>query len=150
MALYSAGVKVVESFGPRLFVIAWIGAGVCSSNFSLLWSAYKTKRLAKKQKDERLHGGRGREIRSIGASGSIAGHITILACTSPYSTVQIGMVPIPMPFWMFSSVFAAGSVAMLAFDWAPSIDHAGHLGGMVFGGLLYFIALRRRLRLPRL
>ena len=99
---------------------------------------------------EVVRGGWERETNSIGASTSILGHLTIVACTAPYSTVQMIMVPIPMPLWVATSVFAVGSVAMLKLDWLPMNDHAGHLGGMVFGGLLYFVALGRKLRIPRL
>lgn len=81
---------------------------------------------------------------SIGASGSICGVSAALTCLSPHTKVVLLIVP--MPLWMATTVFGAGSVFCLGAGALPGIDHAGHLGGMGAGTAYYFTLMRVLLR----
>ncbi|KAK8243557.1 hypothetical protein HDK90DRAFT_475215 [Phyllosticta capitalensis] len=89
---------------------------------------------------------------SLGASGIISGIITAVAMRAPFSKMQFIFLPgVGIPTWIMTAAFFSYSAYQVThYDprSPPIFDHAGHLGGAVFGALYYLLALRRA-RVPR-
>ena len=77
----------------------------------------------------------------VGSSGAIFGLATAVGCRIPRSTGAAGI-----PLWVFLGGYAAFSVYCLASDAVVSVGHAGHLGGMASGAMIYYGTLRSWLR----
>ncbi len=160
-ALLSIGPLVVQLFGPRTFIVVWVGAGLVSSAATLIRSAIREKE--EKEEEERR---KARWVRadaassskrnnvastqgSLGASGSLFGLFAMAACYAPKMSMGVMLIPIPIPAWSMMLGSVGFSIAALVTGWLPSIGHEGHLGGMAFGALYYFLILRNGRGLPR-
>lgn len=75
VGLWSFGSAVVTYFGPHVFVMVWVGAGLSGAAWSLWY--------------ERRNGRRGVESRFIGASGSVMGMSTAFAAVFPMGTMMV-------------------------------------------------------------
>ena len=136
----------VASFGLGPTAMLWIGSGVASSAAILAGEDYKTKKANAGGQWSTERSGRS----YVGASGSLFGIVTAIACTVPKH--KIFVFPIPVPFPMGPAVGVIGALSVLAYfqNLAPALSHTGHLGGMAFGGFYYLLSLRRRFRMPRM
>ncbi|KAH8595297.1 hypothetical protein B0O99DRAFT_512532 [Bisporella sp. PMI_857] len=125
MALWSFGRPIIAIWGGSQFAILWAGSG--------LVGGFAQSSLWNKQ-------GLGDE-RAIGASGSLFGLTTALACLAPQMRVVVLIFPMQLGLAMFSG--AAFSVAAIRQNWLPWVGHADHLGGIAFGVIWYLVVLRR-------
>jgi membrane associated rhomboid family serine protease len=77
----------------------------------------------------------------LGFSGVVSGVVTTAACVAPYQRMLFfGVVPVPL--WLLGLGYAAYDT--YAMDSGNStVAHDAHVGGAVFGGLFYMVALRR-------
>lgn len=80
---------------------------------------------------------------TLGASGGIFGVLAAFALLFPRHRVLLLFPPIPMPAWLLVSLFAVISTALGVTGAVGGIAHFAHLGGMVTGLLVYFVAARR-------
>ncbi|KAL8869241.1 MAG: hypothetical protein Q9174_004416 [Haloplaca sp. 1 TL-2023] len=130
-ALGSFGPMAIASFGLRPTAILWVGSSLVSSAAILKGEDMKMKKGVTERS--------GRSY--VGASGSLFGIVTAIACTVPKH--KIFVFPIPVPFPMGPAVSVIGAMSLVAYvqDWAPALSHTGHLGGMAFGGLYYLLLL---------
>jgi len=126
MALWSFGPPIVGIYGVPTFAMLWVGAGLTGGVAQLyFWS-----------KNSPYDGYRG-----VGASGSILGILGALTCLMPHSRVTLIVFPMSL---LNSTLLTIGlSVAAIQQGWLPSLGHADHLGGLVFGAFWYLIAMRR-------
>ncbi|KAK8156553.1 hypothetical protein BKA80DRAFT_281826 [Phyllosticta citrichinensis] len=132
MAFWSLGNGIIMSLplmtGPR-FLTLCLG--------SALGSTVAT--YANKQS-------RGISNGSLGASGLISGIAAAIALRAPFAKMQFIFIPVGIPAWVLTGgFFAYSAYSVAAYDPRnpPLLDHAGHLGGAVFGALYYFMSLRR-------
>ena len=162
VCLISFGPSIGSILGVQRFIILWSGSGIVGGQAALASERWKERENAQKApvKTNPVTGGsvisegpRHRSsvvTRNVGSSTSILGFFTVLACIRPSAAVMIFPIPKAIPISWAALGFASLSGLALSQDWLPAIGHAGHLGGMAFGGLYYLIALRRKMRFPRL
>lgn len=147
-AFFSFGTDAVSLLGPQALVVTWIGAGVFSSVAYLISKKIQENQTAKSKSKGSLSGDETKtyeDIGSLGASGSVYGVLTLLACMVPRSPMQLAMLSASFPLWWGVVGSAGFSIAAMQFGWLPGVAHDAHLGGMLFGAL-YFVFLRARMK----
>ena len=82
---------------------------------------------------------------SVGASGAICGLAGIFVCYVPRLPMQL-LFFLPMPLWVGELALTVGSGYCMATGSAPSVGHAGHLGGTAAGIAYYYALVRPWLR----
>ncbi len=68
---------------------------------------------------------------TIGASGGVFGLLLAYALLFPHRKVIPLIPPIPMPAWMFATIYAAIELFMGVTGTLSGIAHFAHLGGMI-------------------
>jgi membrane associated rhomboid family serine protease len=81
---------------------------------------------------------------TIGASGGVFGLLLAFAIYFPRRTVMLILPPIPMPAWLFATLYAALELFLGVTGTEAGVAHFAHLGGMVGGYLLIRIWRTRR------
>jgi len=144
-ALHSFGPIAISTFGPGGYVALWLVSSVTCSAGSIYWQALGSKSQGRQWgPNARENGG------SIGSSGALLGMTSALMCRYPHLPIGVAFLPIAVPLWAFSALFAAFSGYCMVQNQLTWLGHAGHLGGMVGGIATYAVALRpwlRRLRM---
>ncbi len=85
---------------------------------------------------------------TIGASGGVFGLLLAYAMYFPNRTVVLLIPPIPMPAWLFVTVYGVIELYFGITSTASGVAHFAHLGGMV-GGYLLILYWRSRTRRTR-
>ncbi|KAG9204616.1 hypothetical protein G6514_000400 [Epicoccum nigrum] len=114
---------------PGQFTLVVLGSGLAGN---LLW-------LAHQQLQEQA--GKYRPARALGFSGAVTGTVTAAACFLPREKIGVFGV-INMPMWMFVVGYGIYDGYYLNGE-NTQVAHAGHLGGMAFGLVYYFLRLRK-------
>ncbi len=78
----------------------------------------------------------------IGASGGVFGLLLAFALSFPRRTVVLLFPPIPMPAWLFATLYGILELVLGMTGTARGVAHFAHLGGMA-GGLLVIMWWRR-------
>jgi membrane associated rhomboid family serine protease len=73
---------------------------------------------------------------TIGASGGVFGLLLAFALYFPNRTIVLLFPPIPMPAWMFATLYGAAELVFGITGTQAGIAHFAHLGGMLGGYLL--------------
>ncbi|WER44697.1 rhomboid family intramembrane serine protease [Cupriavidus sp. WKF15] len=73
---------------------------------------------------------------TIGASGAVFGLLLAYARLFPRRIVVLLFPPIPMPAWLFATVYAVLELFLGLSDTRTGIAHFAHLGGMAASALL--------------
>jgi|SRR5450631_2664032 membrane associated rhomboid family serine protease len=81
---------------------------------------------------------------TVGASGGVYGILLAFALIFPRRTVMPLFPPIPMPAWLFVTIFGALELFEGVTGTQAGIAHFAHLGGMLGGWLLYRYGRVRR------
>ena len=171
LALWGFGSSFVGVFGVRCFVGLWMISAASCSAAQILWQHTQERlrsEMVGRRWDKRedptilgirisreralaISGGSGASQPhyggSLGASGVVCGLTGTLLCCSPTMTMQL--LVLPMPLWLFQTLFTMGSVFCMATGFVPEIGHAGHLGGMAAGIAYYYGIARPWLRRVR-
>ena len=118
-ALYMFGRSLEEFWGPRRFLIFYfasvISAGVAQLTVtSLTHSLYPT----------------------AGASGGVFGVLLAFALYFPTQRITLLFPPIPMPAWLFVTLYGVLELVMGVTNTQAGVAHFAHLGGMVGGALV--------------
>jgi len=79
---------------------------------------------------------------TIGASGGVFGLLLAYALMFPQRKVVPLIPPIPMPAWVFASIYAAVELVMGVTGTLSGVAHFAHLGGMI-GSALVVLHWRR-------
>jgi membrane associated rhomboid family serine protease len=85
---------------------------------------------------------------TIGASGGVFGLLLTYALMFPHRKVVPLIPPIPMPAWLFATLYAAIELFLGVTGTLSGVAHFAHLGGMI-GSALVFLQWRARLRKTR-
>ena len=73
---------------------------------------------------------------TIGASGGIFGVLLAFAMLFPRARLMLLLPPIPMPAWLFVSIYAVLELFFGVTGTEAGIAHFAHLGGMLGGALM--------------
>lgn len=132
VALSFFGGAVVDRFGPVRFLIFYLLCGIagalCSSCIGAL-GFYSNAVLSMNADLWKL-------IPLVGASASIYGVLVATAFLFPYARVQLLFPPIDMTVRSLAIGVLCIAVGVILFNWDNAGGEAGHLGGMIMGGLL--------------
>jgi len=82
---------------------------------------------------------------TIGASGGVFGILLAFAMTFPRQRVVLLIPPIPMPAWLFVTLYGALELFFGVTGTQAGVAHFAHLGGML-GGYLMIRRWRREFR----
>ena len=75
---------------------------------------------------------------TIGASGGVFGLLLAYALLFPHRKVVPLIPPIPMPAWLFATIYAGGELLLGVTGAFSGIAHFAHLGGMIGSALVVF------------
>jgi membrane associated rhomboid family serine protease len=86
---------------------------------------------------------------TLGASGAVFGLLLAFAMYFPRQRVLLLIPPIPMPAWLFVTLYGLLELFLGVWGREPGIAHFAHLGGMLGGALVMLwwrttAGLRRR------
>ncbi len=90
----------------------------------------------------------GDQYPSLGASGGVFGLLLAFGMTYPRQRVVLLIPPIPMPAWLFVTLYGLLELFLGFSGMQPGVAHFAHLGGMLGGFLLIY--RRRSAAAPRL
>jgi membrane associated rhomboid family serine protease len=85
---------------------------------------------------------------TVGASGGVFGLLLAFAMMFPYRKVIPLIPPIPMPAWLFATLYAGAELLFGVTGTLSGIAHFAHVGGMI-GSALVVLSWRRRARVAR-
>ncbi|HXY04961.1 MAG TPA: rhomboid family intramembrane serine protease [Burkholderiaceae bacterium] len=81
---------------------------------------------------------------TVGASGGVFGLLLAFALLFPRRTVILIFPPIPMPAWLFVTVYGVIELLQGVTGTQAGVAHFAHLGGMLGGWLMIRYGRRRR------
>lgn len=67
---------------------------------------------------------------TLGASGGVFGVLLAFAVLYPRATVRLVIPPVPMPAWLFVTLYAVVELVLGVTGTAAGVAHFAHLGGM--------------------
>lgn len=85
---------------------------------------------------------------TIGASGGVFGVLLAFAWLFPRAQLLLLLPPIPMPAWLFVTLYGLLELFFGVTGFEPGIAHFAHLGGLL-GGAIMMLLWRTRLGGPR-
>jgi membrane associated rhomboid family serine protease len=75
-------------------------------------------------------------VPTMGASGGVFGILLAFGVAFPRRRIMLLIPPIPMPAWLFVTLYGAIELGLGVFGTNQGIAHFAHLGGMAAGFLL--------------
>jgi len=127
LALYMFGGQIEQVFGPRRFLIYYLGCVFGAAVMQLATSA--------------LAGGEA--YPTVGASGGVFGLLLAYGLFFPRRMVMLIFPPIPMPAWLFVTLYGLLELYLGVTGTQAGVAHFAHLGGML-GGWILIRQWRRR------
>jgi membrane associated rhomboid family serine protease len=124
-ALYMFGPEIERLLGPRRFLTYYIVCVITAAITQLLVL--------------RLEGNP--PIPTVGASGGVFGLLLAYGLAFPKRKLMLIFPPIPMPAWLFVTLYGLAELFMGVTGTARGVAHFAHLGGML-GGLLLVLYWR--------
>jgi len=82
----------------------------------------------------------------VGASGGVFGILLAFGMAFPHRRIMLLIPPIPMPAWLFVTLYGAIELALGVFGTQQGVAHFAHLGGMAAGYFLIRHWRRGRVR----
>ena len=119
-ALFIFGPDVERVLGPRRFTLYYF-ACVVGAALTQLWVAHSIYP---------------EPYATLGASGGIFGILLFYGMTFPHRQVLLIFPPIPMPAWLFVTLYGILELSLGVFGTSQGVAHFAHLGGMATGYLL--------------
>ena len=80
---------------------------------------------------------------TVGASGGVFGLLLAFALLFPHRRIILIIPPIPMPAWLFVTLYGVIELVQGVTGTAAGVAHFAHLGGMLGGWLLLQYSRRR-------
>ncbi|TVY26098.1 RHOMBOID-like protein, mitochondrial [Lachnellula hyalina] len=127
LGLWSLGKPIARAFGIPSFLALYFGSGIAGG----LLQDWHWKRTLPP----------GGDAAAVGASGCVVGLLGALTLVAPRIGVNIFFVPMTM--WQSTLVGVVFSGVCIQTGFLPWIGHVDHLGGMAFGAVYLFLAMRR-------
>ncbi len=119
-ALFMFGGPLEMLWGPRRFLNLYLASVITAAVAQLAYSA--------------LAGGD--PYPTIGASGGVFGLLLSYAMVFPNRTIVLLIPPIPMPAWLFVTLYGLLELYLGVTGTQEGVAHFAHLGGMVGAWLL--------------
>ncbi len=120
LGLWMFGRHVEPIMGPKRFLIFYITCVIGAGFIQIL-----------------VAGVQGGAYYTVGASGGLMGILLAYAMAFPNQTIMLLIPPIPMKAKYFVLLFALASVFLGVSGAIPGVAHFAHLGGMLFGFVLW-------------
>ncbi|HTW75046.1 MAG TPA: rhomboid family intramembrane serine protease [Steroidobacteraceae bacterium] len=116
-ALYIFGPDVETLIGSRRFTVFYFSCviGAALTQLFVMHSIYPSP------------------YPTIGASGGIFGILLFYGMAFPHRRLLLLIPPIPMPAWLFVTLYGILELALGVFGTEQGVAHFAHLGGMVTG-----------------
>jgi membrane associated rhomboid family serine protease len=130
-ALYMFGSSIEEVMGPRRFLAYYFVCVVSAAVAQLIVQG--------------VMGGAPRP--TVGASGGVFGLLLAYGLAFPHRKLMLIFPPIPMPAWLFVTLYGLLELYMGIFARGSNVAHFAHLGGMAGGIVMILYWSRRRRRL---
>jgi len=118
-ALYMFGSDLERVWGPRRYLLYYV---VCVLAAALSQIAFAATTAA--------------YYPTIGASGGVFGLLLAFALYFPQRMIVLLFPPIPMPAWLFATLYGVVELVSGVAGLAGGVAHFAHLGGMLGGFLL--------------
>ena len=80
---------------------------------------------------------------TVGASGGVFGLLLAYALYFPRRTVTLLIPPVPMPAWLFATLYALLELGLGVTGTQEGVAHFAHLGGMLGAGVMIWNWRRR-------
>jgi len=119
-ALYMFGGQLERVFGQKRYLNLYFASVITAAISQLAYAA--------------LAGGA--PYPTVGASGGIFGLLLAFAMYFPQQTIVLLIPPIPMPAWLFVTLYGALELFLGVSGEEAGVAHFAHLGGMVGAWLL--------------
>lgn len=119
LALFMFGKPLEEFWGTGKFIVFYT-ASVLAAAASQLAVTYVT------------HG----VYPTVGASGGVFGVLLAFALTFPKQRIMLLIPPIPMPAWLFVTLYGCLELFLGVTGTQPGVAHFAHLGGMLGAALV--------------
>jgi membrane associated rhomboid family serine protease len=127
-ALYMFGGELERLWGQRRFVQLYFASVVAAAVSQLLFSAFSGAP----------------PYPTVGASGGVFGLLLAYAMYFPHRTIVLLIPPIPMPAWLFVTLYGLLELYLGITGTQEGVAHVAHLGGML-GAWLMILYWRGRL-----
>ncbi len=131
-AVYMFGSDIERLFGSRRYLFYYLACVVGAALMHLIVTS--------------ASGGMSGQV--IGASGGVFGLLLAYGMAFPRRMLMLIFPPIPMPAWLFVTLYGIFELVMGVTQTASGIAHFAHLGGMATGFVIirYWQAQRRSRR----
>jgi membrane associated rhomboid family serine protease len=127
LALYMFGGQLERAFGSRQFLVYYMGCIFAAALTQLTVLSFVG----------------GEAYPTVGASGGVFGLLLAYGLFFPHHKVMLLIPPIPMPAWLFVSLYGLLEIYLGVTGTQSGVAHFAHLGGML-GGWLLIRQWRRR------
>jgi membrane associated rhomboid family serine protease len=119
-ALYMFGGPLERLFGPRRFLNLYLASIITAALSQLAYAAFTAAP----------------PYETIGASGGVFGVLLAFAMYFPRQTIVLLIPPIPMPAWLFVTLYGLLELFLGVSGMEVNVAHFAHLGGMLGAWLL--------------
>lgn len=120
LALYMFGGQIEQVFGSRRFLIYFLGCVFAAALAQLLIQSLTASP----------------PYPTVGASGGVFGLLLAYGLFFPRRTVMLLFPPIPMPAWLFVTLYGLIELYLGVTGTQAGVAHFAHLGGMLGGYIL--------------
>jgi membrane associated rhomboid family serine protease len=117
--LYMFGQDLERVWGPQRYLLYYTVSVVSAAVVQLAFAAWS-----------------GSPFPTVGASGGVFGLLLAFALYFPQRRVMLLIPPIPMPAWLFATLYGIVELVLGVTGTASGVAHFAHLGGMLGGCLL--------------
>jgi membrane associated rhomboid family serine protease len=117
--LYMFGQDLERVWGPQRYLLYYTVSVVSAAVVQLAFAAWS-----------------GSPSPTVGASGGVFGLLLAFALYFPQRRVMLLIPPIPMPAWVFATLYGIVELVLGVTGTASGVAHFAHLGGMLGGYLL--------------
>lgn len=130
-ALFMFGRALEYFWGSRRFVVFYFACVISAAATQLLMSHLS-----------------GSMEPTIGASGGVFGLLLAFAMYFPRQRITLLFPPIPMPAWLFVTLYGALELVLGVTNTQAGVAHFAHLGGMLGGAIVILYWRARRISSP--
>lgn len=120
LALYMFGGQVERAFGAKPYLFYYLVSVIGAAVTQLVVVAFFT----------------GGFYPTLGASGGVFGLLLAFGMLWPQARIMLLFPPIPMPAWLFVTLYGAAELFMGVTGTQAGVAHFAHLGGMLGGFLM--------------
>lgn len=118
--LYMFGPALENQWGTRNFLVYYFASVLAAAGCQIAWTSL-TRSYAP----------------TVGASGGLFGILLAFAVLFPKQRLILLFPPIPLPAWLFVSLYAIFELYLGVSGTQAGVAHFAHLGGMLGGALVF-------------